>query len=821
MSLDFSALLLGLYGFVVVSDEKDVKQSKANQNSINETLTNPEFKGWYKEVPGLKEAIQAYVKGQEIDLPALGVGLKTLQGMLSRDPNIRSQHLDCIKAFGAYFRTNSAPALARLEKYSVFMKTPWISSFFVKDEGSQGGAKAAIRKLLKSVGMPSDKTKLSVEDSTKLKEKNPEKYKEYLKLQREVNQVWKNTLSNMVRSSGKNTIPYQEVLKAFKAKGIDHSCPTGFTGKVDALGRWYTDDDKLINGVPNAAMFPSVKMNPKFDGTNYYFQAVRADGSRGNSFYTAEAKKTNNNRKFEKVGSLIPKLPGIRAKWVPLLKKFDEREPDTVAAIVLELIFQFAARIGNPANSKTQGISTVKVKNVHLNGTGLKIIYLGKDSVKTTHVLVGDDPINKLLIRNIQLLMEDKKPADFLFTYLQKNNTFRVLQNATINKLFRACGAGEATVHKMRHYQGTLIFNELLEELFAKKKSFNDPRAGLEAFMKLALVAGKKLNHVKRTQEGTKTTPLTALQNYIDPAAQIAFFRHYNIALPKYLEKLVHEEASVVARTDRWPEEVSSKLLYSLFLDTEEASDTSDELVKLLLQEKLNELESKEAPTSEQPAPEPEAKGESEEPAKPAVPPKPETEKDLPVAKPSNPEKVTQGKEPEVPTKPKVPQSEQEAEPKKDTAPTPTNPSSEQDPKEGNEGEVEDREIDKEPQAEEAPSEVDQDGGEDSREEPEEDPAKEGHTPTEGLQDVNERVVEDLPPEAVDELEEVERIKEVQDSVEKQQEEIENKPFSKEQKLMHDYMSRTFNDGGLPTSTNMPQEDWLSPNKSDNLLRSR
>jgi len=97
-------------------------------------------------------------------------------------------------------------------------------------------------------------------------------------------------------------------------------------------------------------------------------------------------------------------------------------------------------------------------------------------------------------------------------------------------------GAEGVTVHKIRTFRGTHLFNELMEKTLEKPPK--DERKALEIFMKMGEQVGKLLNHVRTLSSGgTKVTGTTALVNYIDPAAQIHFFRTLGFRIPRFLER--------------------------------------------------------------------------------------------------------------------------------------------------------------------------------------------------------------------------------------------------------------------------------------------
>jgi DNA topoisomerase IB len=322
--------------------------------------------------------------------------------------------------------------------------------------------------------------------------------------------------------------------------------PIGFTGSVDDLGRFYTNDGKIIEGVPSAVNFPAVEMNPNYGktgGGDCVFMAKRPDGTPGPYFYTSDFKKGQSAAKFAKVEGLTKKIESIRKRWLAHVKNFDPVTPESVACTILEILYAFSARVGSVGNAaggtSTYGVSTLLVKHATITPDGnITLRYKGKDGVPTTHKITHTTQEGKWLIHNLNELMADKGPKDRIFT-IRKGNRQLPVTAAIVNQEFRKCGAPEGvTVHKLRTVKGTAVFSELMAQALAEgKKRPKDERAALELFKKMAEAVGKALNHVRNTAGGAKVTGATAIQAYIDPQVQIAFFEACGFRVPKFLEK--------------------------------------------------------------------------------------------------------------------------------------------------------------------------------------------------------------------------------------------------------------------------------------------
>lgn len=511
----------------------------------DEILMGPGAKELARDMPALKDALRAYSKGAEFDLTEYGNALKEVVKGAQRDPSITASGIDVIKTLGLWFRVESEAAYRKLTKFSGQLRMPWLAALFIKEVGSQTSYARSLHKLVQRATGRND-TALTLDEAKELKDAGPNVYKEYLRLRREYNQVWKDALTTFVRQSGKNNVPIADALRYLQKNGIEHTLPSGFTGNIGPNGLWYTKDGRQIDGVPSSAMFPSVKMNPDNEG-DWVFVALRADGSRGNYFYTTDFKTARRQKKFKVAHALIKNIDKLKRKWWQKVKDFDVTDPTCVAALVIDFLYVFSGRIGGVGNAadgkSTYGMSTILLKHCTLMaGNRIRIRYPGKDGVKFEHWLEPTSNENKLRIRALKYLLEDdvKGPKDYVFTVVLKGGKRSRVSDSFIRQYWKQIGAGEANIHKLRTIMATQMMQEALEQLYASKGSYRDPRRFLADLTKMAVGVGRKLNHVRRSKEGTQTvTPTTALQNYIDPDMLVEAFNHYKVPVPRWLEKLV------------------------------------------------------------------------------------------------------------------------------------------------------------------------------------------------------------------------------------------------------------------------------------------
>lgn len=503
---------------------------------------------WGRTIPALRQILIDVLKGhnKEEAFQKLGLILKQIVPQGKGDSQVPIQELELLHAIGAYFRTGNENMAKKLVKFASLSKSPYVVQRLAPKVGDQQSTKQKLTKFIKQHVGRTD-TAMTPEEALKVKEINPEAYKEYLALRRDFNQSWKDALANFVRKSGKHVVPFKDASNFLRMNGIDHMMPTGFTGSIDDMGRFYTKQGKLVEGVPAATLFPSIHMNPNYgkaNGGDWVFMAVRTDGSPGPYFYTSEFKKAQSHSKFAKVGELGKKIDGMRKKWLSKVKAFSVEDPQAVAATVLEILYEFAARIGSNGNSAggtaTYGVATLLAKHATIMPDGSIVLrYKGKDGVPTTHKITKATAEGKLLIRNLNELLADKGPKDRIFT-VTKGHRQVPITPPQVNQMFKACGApADVTVHKIRTVTGTKIFKGLMDEVLGEgKRRPKDEKQAMVLFKKLAEAVGKKLNHMRTTTDGgSKVTGATALAAYVDPLAQLEFWYTLGFRVPKSLEK--------------------------------------------------------------------------------------------------------------------------------------------------------------------------------------------------------------------------------------------------------------------------------------------
>ena len=532
-------LILTLYALVALQLEPNEIPAAFKQ------LRSKAVAYYYELIPGLEEAIGRFLKGDE-DFGDLPAGLRSFTREYEKTPNAKASTVALLKAFVSWMSTSNENAFKRLGTAAAEAGFPaWVNQSLTTTLINQDPINIQLKDLVKRMtrGAYNGTGFKTTDEAAAAKALYPKLYAEFLALRKQHAQSWKASLAQFVKESGEKTVPYVDLMRFFKKNGIEHSMPTGFTGNIDAAGKWYSQYNEIIEGVPSIMVFPTVRMNAKYSkgSTEYVCVGVRADGTEGNYFYTQATKKSNTLQKFSKVKDFSAIVKSVRKNWVQLIMKGDAFDRKTIAAVVLELLYQFSARVGTKA-TEHNGVSSLTLGHYTETDSGFILKYLGKDGVPTRHIFKAVDPLTKKIASIVKVLAThpDKRKKDFLFTYNLKTGSFKLVQAGVVTQVFRQCGAGQLSVHKLRTFHATELMKKELERVYANRTKFKNTSDALAMLKKLAMKVGKDLNHVRRNALGeSSVTPNTALANYIDVSLQVAFFQHYQLPVPKYLEKYV------------------------------------------------------------------------------------------------------------------------------------------------------------------------------------------------------------------------------------------------------------------------------------------
>jgi hypothetical protein len=528
--------LLQLLGVLVA--DYDANPSKPISKELAPSLqrNKSQLPRWRKELPSLDVAFRASASGGDklSALYNLGVELKNAFPIFHNTKEYTTPELQMLKAIRAYLMTDSVPGLNFIRKNAAIFEDKALASLLTPDIPVADNR--ALRKTVQSL-VGRDAVSLTLPEAQMLKETNPKEYAEYVALRKDHNNQFRATLMSYVRDQGKAQVPYPAAYKYLAGLGFTHSMVPGFTGLIDDQGKWYTSSGDLINGVPNLTTYSRVVMNDGKDpDEQWVFKAVKPDGNVAYG-YTNEFQRKQSQSKFGRVRALMPKIKGIRAKWLAQVKAFDPTDKNSVAAVVLEILYSFAARVGSQPG---RGVGTLVAKQASRTQQGINLAYLGKDSIRTKHILKSSDPIQAMVIKALDQLLEDKKGNEFIFTYVKGNRILRVTP-ADVNAAFRTFGApSDVAVHKLRTVRGTFLFEQLVELDRQKRRPPANEKDAIKRYKEMTEKVGKLLNHKRGVGSSNETfTGTTAALSYIDGGAQADLFKVWGFRVPKHLEKLV------------------------------------------------------------------------------------------------------------------------------------------------------------------------------------------------------------------------------------------------------------------------------------------
>lgn len=528
-----------------------------------EIFSSPELSDIDDYFPGIFEVSEHVQDNKELDpeyLRSFQLGLrryaKTYEDYVESVPQIKA----LINNFRSYFSTRKEIYRNSLDRASADLVYPvWVGDIFSVDYvPNQEDIQDEMRSIVEEYNGDSSLFIKSPQDEKDMKEKSPELWDRYVAARKKFNHTWLKYVSAFVRESGQKLASYSELLDEMEENGYESDLPLGFDGYIDAAARIYTKDKKMIEGRPRRAYTPIVLMN-KDPSKKGQFKVMDWNGRvedavAKKTYYTKEHHQESSIGKFGAVKEFGEYAEHIRKRWLRELtgsdtganptKVFSPADKEQVVALIIELVWQTAARIGNAENAtageKTYGLSTVLVSQVRFNQNSVSISYKGKDAVMTKHVIQAVNPLNKYIVDALRILATsgDKTRSDHLFTYVTKQGKPRRVGDYLVNtelKNYYQVPSG-FTIHNIRTYHGTKIFEDELEKIFKKYDSL-DKKSAKSVIETMAMVVGKKLNHVRRGVEGEEVTGATALANYIDPNAQAKFYEHYGVPLPAYLAK--------------------------------------------------------------------------------------------------------------------------------------------------------------------------------------------------------------------------------------------------------------------------------------------
>jgi len=545
------AFLNSLYAIFFNSAGQFAPNKVNIQNSVSasEALSVWRALGPDEEVVELLAEVR---KGKNVELKPFGVFLKK---MVQANPEwFGPRATSIILKFAAYFRTGSESAARVIHNISGATIFPeWIRQGFQAKKIDQSSVSQQLKEFVSRNGGKKGDETLSIPKLEELRARDLNAYKEYQRLRKEFNSSWQNAAVNFLRNSDEKMVPMKSLLAFLEKEGLRYSIVPGFTGKVSLSEgntiEWYTNDGERIAGVPSPNFFDRVEMNSAAKKADaFIFTAIPKESnpdSKPKYFYRASDLRKRKEQKFQMIQEVAPRIQEIRTVWLQGIKHFSLDDDKTVAALLLELSYEFASRIGTEGNStkgaQTFGLSTTLVRHLKMIPNGFTLTYPGKDGVRTSHKYVVKDATSRTVLDCLKQLVLGKEPSDPIFT-VGEGESAKPIRPAVVNHVFKKL-SGHARIgsHKMRTLRGTVLFNELATVFIKKNKGAGLSAKQVEdAVKEMAGKVGQVLNHVRTAADGEpKVTGETALNAYIDPGTQQMVFDALSVPYPKSLLKRI------------------------------------------------------------------------------------------------------------------------------------------------------------------------------------------------------------------------------------------------------------------------------------------
>lgn len=535
---DVDHFLSSLYGFLAAFENK-------GKTNIDPSVFSDEFAKKLGVITPMRAAIKALkakkkttVQEKLVDIAAK---IKDKLPAVSKETTISDEQLKILKDFSIWARTQSPASANRLKNMVHHLGNENITGEFVvkttsdKDKDNASALKKLVT-IIRKAGYDPTKGDLTPVEKAEFREKNPTLYKEYLATKRGITDLSKTHHRDIVRSSGKPTLPVDEVREELKKRGITTIIPPGFDGHTDEAGNLYTHGGKKLKGRPTTPVKMNPKYNPKAD--NGYVLSTDSPGSPPVRYYTEDYRHAAKQDTMKAASNVTREIHGSLDQ---LEKDMRKRPIDktALAAAITAMIYLTAARVGTHGNEyqgkPTFGISTLYSKHVKLaKDGGLDVSYPGKKGVQQTHHIAPHTLLAKTLI---QLVKELRGSHDGDYYLYQTPKTWETISGEHVGRYLQNRLKIKATPKHIRTALGTQLAEDVLKD--SKFTPENATQKEVEQwYLKAMEAVGKKLGHIVNRKDGPAVTSRTAIANYIDPQLQLNFFKHLGLRIPSFLKPL-------------------------------------------------------------------------------------------------------------------------------------------------------------------------------------------------------------------------------------------------------------------------------------------
>jgi hypothetical protein len=414
--------------------------------------------------------------------------------------------------------------------------------------------------LARDLGSPEEKLP-RISSQKEAKESDPDTFALWKAGTKYLQDKAKHVMAKLVRNYGVldvapvPVVPIRELIKHMDEQGIvwpmlNRRLKGGELVADDGIV--YTKDGlSLGRTIPPDAL---VKYNPNYEheytdkfsqgrGGMYYIKIKPSFAEGFGSVSPIGRSAANKDKTFDKIDQFAKKINSHRRRWTSKLASKDEEEQ--MAAVVLEVAYQAAIRIGSKIGSAknatgqrvdTSGLTFLKGKEARIVGKTVKLNYVGKAAQTQTQVLKTSDPLYQKAINLMQEYIKRNGKDGYIFTLKSGVRFSSQMANAYLKEF---TGSNDVTVHKFRHVKANAIATPILADCPFLGRTDNSRTAVNKWFKENMKQVGEALGHLTK---GT-TTGTTAIYSYIDPRISKKFFEDCNVQVPKEVEKLLTEES--------------------------------------------------------------------------------------------------------------------------------------------------------------------------------------------------------------------------------------------------------------------------------------
>lgn len=393
------------------------------------------------------------------------------------------------------------------------------------------------------------KSSLDVIPPDTLREAKGTRLDKYVSMYREARRLIKSTqdvaLRNLTRSGPQDPDELGKKLKDLGFAVLPFvTSKEGFKGKVGLVGNritMYTTEGSALSG--GIAVGSKIRMNPNYNPETeegYYLEYVAPNAAGGTRVQTAKRADTNQVNKHKAIKSSTGDVKKWTNAWTRDMKSQDPNVfMSGTAAMILYLT---AARVGSSTTNRskkgavqTYGIISLLVKHVKIRGNTISFRYTGKKGVKQHDTIEVKDAASRVIKRNLETLLKDKQPTDFLFSVPKITSRGESETRLNYSKFVSYTkSTGIQKIHSLRNIRGTQLLSDLLGTKPFKPKAVRlalKQKEGEKYMIEQITEAGKLLGH----KSGDKIAWKTTVTSYIHPDLVVGFFKSNQLEVPKWV----------------------------------------------------------------------------------------------------------------------------------------------------------------------------------------------------------------------------------------------------------------------------------------------